>query len=154
MKLVYRELTQDDYKNIVEVFGQDVVKYDLVQFKKHTLNVGVFDAGKIIGIVTVYATSLIPPLECKSAFIGFIEVLETYRRQGIATKLVTLAEDWAKKQGLFQIMAWSSQDKNEMIYLAKKLGYGLTPAIMYDKHYLPKTIEDIVVGYYYAKRLD
>jgi len=68
---------------------------------------------------------------------------------GIATELVARTEAWAKKAGLLQIRAWSSQDKVEAIPMWRDLGYGLCPAkIWLEQHNIA------VDGYYVVKQLN
>ena len=154
MKLIYREIKKSDYDEIVKTFGQKIIKYNMIQFKKSSYNVGVYDNKKLVGIIANYIKTQIEPLKEKEAFIAYIEVLKDYRRKGIATHLVKMAEKWAKMQGLYQIAAWSDLNASNMICLAKKQKYSMCQAIMYDKNYLPTNGNKYVVGYYYAKRLD
>ena len=81
----------------------------------------------------------------EKAFIDFIEVSQDYRRRGIAQRLVQMAEDRARDNGVCQIRAWSSQNKIEAIPMWKALGFSLCPAD-------PK--DEGSPGYYVAKRLD
>ena len=153
MRLSYREIQKSDYAEIVKTFGPIVEKYSLVQFKKNCYNIIVLDGNKIVGIITNYIKTQILPLKQKEGFIAYIEVLKEYRRKGIATRLVKMAEKWAKSLGLYQIGSWSDLNAKEMILFAKKQKYSMCQAIMYDENYLPKN-GNYVVGYYYAKRLD
>lgn len=153
MKLIYREIKKSDYENIVETFGPKIERFHLVQFKKNCYNVAVFDGNKLVGIITNFIRKQIEPLNQQEAFIAYIEVIKEYRRKGIATHLVKMAEKWAKENGYYQIGSWSDLNAQNMILLAKKQKFSMCQAIMYDKDYLP-TNGDFVVGYYYAKRLD
>ncbi len=60
-------------------------------------------------------------------YIDVIEVRPEYRGRGIAKKLLNLLEEESKKKGLYQIRAWSSEDKKEAISMWLKLGFCLDP---------------------------
>ena len=154
MKINYREFKKSDYENIVKTFGPKIERFHMVQFKKNCYNIGAFDGDKLVGMISTYERTQIEPLKQKEAFIAYIEVLKDYRRKGIATHLVKMAEKWAKMQGLYQIGAWSDLVATNMILLAKKQKYSMCQAIMYDENYLPTNGNKYIVGYYYAKRLD
>ena len=150
-----RKLTPEDFNNVVEVFGQKVITYNILKFDKHNLNLGAFDDKRLIGIITAEPRKLIKPLDdyC-DLFITYIEVLKEYQNQGIATTLIQMAEDFAKQKGLFQITSWSDEETVEMNRLALKLKFTMCQALMYDENYLPQNPTDCVKGYYYGKRLD
>jgi len=59
------------------------------------------------------------------AFIDIIEVADSYRRKGVASGLILRAMDRVKELGLYQIEAWSSEDKIEAIHMWKKNGFGI-----------------------------
>jgi len=71
------------------------------------------------------------------------------KRMGVATELITRTEKWAKKTGLLQIRAWSSQDKVEAIPMWRNLGYGLCPAKIWIEW-----CKETVDGYYVVKQLN
>lgn len=47
--------------------------------------------------------------------------------------LVNEAIDLAKKNEVYQIRAWSSEDKIEAIKMWRSLGFGLCPAVTYPR---------------------
>ncbi len=103
-------------------------------------------AGHLAGYISVVWRNLPPPLaEVEEAFIDFIQVHEDDRRQGIARRLVQMAEGRARGNAVSQIRAWSSEDKTEAIPMWKALGFSLCPAD-------PK--DEGARGYYVAKRVD
>ena len=155
MEAKIRELAPQDFDNVVSVFGQKIIKYDMLKFEESNCNLGAFDNEKLIGIITSQPRKLIKPLDAHcDLFIAYIAVLEEYQNQGIATKLILATEKFAKEKGFFQITAWSDEDKVAMNHLALKLKYVMCQALMYDENYLPHSIEECVKGYYYGKRLD
>ena len=150
-----RKLLPKDSSNVVNVFGEKIIKFDILKFQENTLNIGAFDNGELVGILTAEPRKLIKPLDAYTdLFITLIEVVKDYQNQGIATKLINLAEDFAKQKGFFQITSWSDEDAVEMTHLAHKLKYTMCQALMYDEKYLPNSASECVKGYYYGKRLD
>ena len=125
MKIVYKWLTKDDYKNVVKTFGEVVEKYNVLKFGKNYYAYGAFYNDELIGFISGGFRSLIPPLTDKEAYIYDVEVKKEYRRNGIGSKFVKMAEKWAKENNAFQIGAWSAEESKEMIMLAKKLKYSL-----------------------------
>jgi len=103
-----------------------------------------------VGFISAYTRNLAAPIgDEKDAYIDIIEVDAAYRRAGIAAEFVARAEEWAKKAGLLQIRAWSSQDKTEAIPMWRDFGYGLCPAkIWLERHNMT------VDGYYAVKQLN
>ena len=101
----------------------------------------------LVGLISVYWKKMPSPL--LDTFDGYIDILEVhkdFRRRGIATRLIGIASERAKAKGVFQIRAWSSEDKIEAIHMWKALGFGLCPSITY-----PKGKE--VKGYFVTKVL-
>ena len=85
-------------------------------------------AGKPVGLISVYWRELPSPLsKTKEGYIDIIEVIEGYRRRGIARELVRRSAERARREGAYQLRAWSSEDKVEAIPMWKSLGFGLTP---------------------------
>jgi len=85
--------------------------------------------GKYVGLISVSWKDLPYSLEGKN-LEGFIDIVEThkdYRRRGIGKSLLEKAAVEAKKQGAFQLRAWSSKDKKAAIAMWKALGFGLHP---------------------------
>ncbi len=86
----------------------------------------------LAGIISVYYKNLQLPLQdIKEAYIDNIEVKKTFRKQGIATALITEAVN--RLENVYQIRSWSSEDKKEMIQLWKKLNFTLNPVTLYPK---------------------
>jgi len=83
----------------------------------------------LVGLISVYRKKLPPPLsEAFDWYIDILEVHQDYRRLGIATCLIDMVCERAKKDGVYQLRSWSSEDKIEAIPMWKALGFGLCPA--------------------------
>ncbi|MCK5072392.1 MAG: GNAT family N-acetyltransferase [Bacteriovoracaceae bacterium] len=81
---------------------------------------------KVIGFISVLIENLEEPIaNTKQAFIDIIKVRPEYRRTGIASRLIEIAIQKSSSLNLYQIAAWSSEDKVEAIPMWKKLGFGL-----------------------------
>jgi len=103
-----------------------------------------------VGFISTYTLNLATPIsEEKDAYIDVIEVDEKYQRMSIASEMLVRTEEWAKKLGLLQIRAWSSQDKVEAIHMWRCLGYGLCPAKIW-----VEWCKEAVDGYYVVKQLN
>lgn len=84
---------------------------------------------KPVGLIGVYWSELPVPLEgTREGYINIIEVLPEYRNQGIATTLVEQAIELSRKEGVYQLRAWSSDDKIQALPMWRRLGFGLCPA--------------------------
>jgi GNAT superfamily N-acetyltransferase len=107
-----------------------------------------FHREKPVGLVSVRWQTLPSPLPptCEG-YIDIIEVVEAYRRKGIARKLIELSLARAKAHGAAQLRAWSTDDKTEAIPMWKALGVALCPTT--HSMWGPE-----ISGYFVAKRLD
>lgn len=104
---------------------------------KHThlsdgFSIVVVDHETLAGLISVCRKKLPAPLfEALDWYIDILEVHQDYRRRGIATQLIDLVCERAKAEGVYQIRAWSSEDKIQAIPMWKALGFGLCPAVTY-----------------------
>jgi GNAT superfamily N-acetyltransferase len=90
--------------------------------------------GRIVGFISAYFRHLPSPLSSlEEGYIDILEVIPSFRRQGIATELIGLATQRIASRGACQVRAWSSQDKLEVLPLWRKLGFGLYPAVVYPR---------------------
>ena len=88
--------------------------------------------GEPVGLLSVYWRKLPPPLvDMHEGYIDIMDVVAGYRRRGIATRMIEMATERARKQGVYQLRAWSSEDKVKAIPMWKALGFGLCPATTY-----------------------
>ena len=131
-------MSKDDNKDIEYVDADETMKARLVALwgeiiERHMhiedgFSIVPMHAGEPIGLISVYWRRLPPPLPPrKEGYIDIIEVIEGYRRKGIATELVRLSAERAREQGAYQLRAWSSEDKVEAIPMWKAFGFGLCP---------------------------
>jgi GNAT superfamily N-acetyltransferase len=105
---------------------------------------------EIAGFLSIHYRPLAPPLEhVTDGFIDIIEVVEKFRARGIATGLVSHAEERCRAAGAHQLRGWSTDDRVAAIRLWKKLGFGLCPTSTISG----KTGEKIQ-GYLFAKPLN
>ncbi|MBN2046399.1 MAG: GNAT family N-acetyltransferase [Anaerolineaceae bacterium] len=92
------------------------------------------DGSEIVGMIAVYWRPLPAPLSgVTEGYIDIIEVAADRRRQGIARALVEGCIARAKTEAVYQLRAWSSEDKLEAIPMWKALGFGLCPAVTYPR---------------------
>jgi len=113
------------YQEIKKEFGKE--KADLLHFNRGFTYVALDDK-EIAGFVSAKLQKL--PYIVNNVFESFIDVIEVkekYRRKGIAKKLLDFAEKESKESGVYQIRAWSSEDKKEAIVMWQKLGFCLHP---------------------------
>ena len=148
MQIIYQEIDPCLLDKIALKYGEMAKNHIHSEIGSCSLAAVCGDAP--VGFVSTYTRSLAAPIEYETdAYIDIIEVDEDYRRMGIAAELIARTEEWAKKAGLLQIRAWSSQDKVEAIPMWRDLGYGLCPA----KIWLEWRKES-VDGYYAVKQLN
>lgn len=101
----------------------------------------------LAGLISTYWKKLPVPLNDDfDAYIDILEVHKDFRRQGIARRLIEISMERAKRTGMRQIRAWSSEDKIEAIRMWKALGFGLCPATTYSNG-------QEVKGFFVAKTL-
>ena len=101
--------------------------------------------GEIVGFISVQWRTLPAPLNgADEGFIDIIEVQESVRREGIGRRLIQMAQMRCRERKVYQLRAWSSEDKKEAIPMWHALGFGLCPATEYPKG-------QPVRGYFVAK---
>lgn len=105
------------------------------------------NSDEVVGFIAVRWLTLPDPL--KDVWEGFIDIIEvdsSYRRQGIATRLIQMSETECRINSACQLRAWSSDDKKEAIPMWHSLDFGLYPATDYPKG-------QAVKGYFVGKRV-
>ncbi len=103
--------------------------------------------GEIVGLISSSFNILPNPLpDTGEVYIDIIEVIEKYRRQGVASRMIDLTISHAKEYGAYQVRAWSSEDKIEAIPMWNALGFAMCPAAVYPRG-------EKVKGYYVVKVL-
>lgn len=84
----------------------------------------------LVGLISACWRNLPPPLpDTREGYVDILEVHREYRRKGIARQLIQMACGRAKRKGVYQLRAWSSEDKIEAIPLWRALGFGLCPSV-------------------------
>ena len=148
MQIIYQEIDSNLLEKVAIKYGE--VAKNHIHTKNGSYSLAAICNDMPVGFISTYTRNLDAPIcEEKDAYIDIIEVDEEYRRIGIATELVMRTEKWAKKAGLLQISAWSSQDKAEAIPMWRNLGYGLCPAKIWIEW-----CKEVVDGYYVVKQLN
>ena len=67
--MIIRELTQQDFDKVVEVFGEKITEFQILKFEKNNCNLGVFDNEDLIGVITAEPRNLIKPLDAYTDFL-------------------------------------------------------------------------------------
>jgi len=148
MQITYQEIDSDIFEKIAVKYGETAKNH--IHNENGSCSLAAMCDGTPIGFISTYTENLAAPIrEEQDAYIDIIEIDKEYQRMGIATEFVMRTEEWAKKAGLLQIRAWSSQDKVEAIPMWRSLGYGLCPA----KIWL-EWCKEIIDGYYVVKQLN
>ena len=148
MQINYQEIDVTILEMVAVKYGKTAK--DHIHTENGSYSLAALCGDTVIGFISTYTRNLDAPIgEEKDAYIDIIEVDAEYQRMGIASELVMRTEEWAKKTGLLQIRAWSSQDKTEAIPMWRKLGYCMCPAKIW-----VEWCKEIVDGYYVAKKLD
>ena len=148
MQIIYKEIDSVILKKIAGKYGETAEKH--IHSEEGSYSLAALCDDMPIGFISAYTKNLTPPLaQVQDIYIDIIEVDAEHRRQGIASKLISLTEEWALKNCSPQIRAWSSQDKTEAIAMWHKLNYCLCPA----KIWL-EWCKEAVDGYYVAKKLN
>ena len=148
MQIIYQEIDTTLLGEIAIKYGEMAKNH--IHNESGSFSLAAVCADTLVGFISTYTRNLANPISVeKDAYIDIIEVDEEYQRMGIATELVMRTEKWAKKAGLLQIRAWSSEDKIKAIPMWRNLGYGLCPA----KIWLEQN-KMAVDGYYVVKQLN
>jgi GNAT superfamily N-acetyltransferase len=106
--------------------------------------------GVPVAVISVYWKEWTSPLEGNfDGYIDIIEVKQEFRRHGIARRLIEKAEAICKDKSIYQIRAWSSENKVEALLMWRRLRYAMCPARI-----VVGQDEIKVNGYYVAKTLE
>lgn len=155
MSVVYKEIDSAVEAAIIAQFGCWVREYNCLVRGDGCYLVAALDGDRVAGFAALHPKQWIAPLEQYSdGFIEVIEVAEEYQRQGIASRLVKMLEEYAASYGYYQIRAWSSEDKVEALNMWRKLNYCMCPAAMLGESACKEPGKKQIIGYYYAKRLN
>lgn len=154
LDIVYQGIDKEMEKKIVQVFGEWVTEFECIHYEEGSYSIAALYEDKPVGFISTYPLNLPEPLQQYSdAYIDVIEVHENFRRQGIAKKLLSMTEEWAKDYGYPQVRSWSSDDKAEAIPMWFALGYGVCPAVMRGESLLKEFAGMPIYGFYVSKIL-
>lgn len=106
------------------------------------------DGDRVVGFISARIIKLPYVEKTFESYIDVMEVKLEHRGRGIATKLLGLLEKESKKKGLYQIRAWSSEDKKEAILMWRRLGFCLDP-----QEIISEVTKKSVKGYFAIKIL-
>ncbi len=103
---------------------------------------------ELIGIISIYIRNIFENNSLKEIYIDLIEVDENYRRMKVATNLLQKVVEFSKMNGIYQLRAWSSLDKEQAIKLWKNHKFCFNPVTMKKNNsdiqgvYVTKLIEE------------
>ena len=100
----------------MDAFLQNLVHPDVLQL-------GVFEDEQLVGVVraTLWEESGMVK-DVKTVCLDNIYVLPTYRRKGIAAKLFSEVEFWAKEQGAIRLDLWTWDFNKDAIGMYRAMG--------------------------------
>jgi GNAT superfamily N-acetyltransferase len=150
----YVEIDNELEAKIIAKFGQWVKDFGCIHYGDGCYSLAAVCKSEPIGFISLYPENYPAPLQSyRDAFIDDIEVIAEYRRQGIASKLLMMAEEWSRRSGYSPIRSWSSDDTSEAIPMWYKHKYGVCPAIMRGESLIPDFAGKPIYGFYVAKVL-
>ena len=130
MEVILRKVIINDYEQIYELCEHDLgykcnkeqvkIRLSNIDYNRECVFVAAFD-GKVVGFIHVekYETLFMP----KMANILGIAVMNKLRRQGIGQKLLRIAEDWAKHNGINKMRLNSGETRKEAHMFYRSMGY-------------------------------
>jgi GNAT superfamily N-acetyltransferase/SAM-dependent methyltransferase len=152
-EITYVPIGKAAERKIIAWFGDGITKYDMLPNRDGCYRVAAMRGEQVVGFAAASPARWKPPLEqYGDAFIHSIEVDESFRRRGIARRLITMLEDWARDSGYRQIRAWSSFESPEALHMWYAMGYAMCPAV--EPIYENGKVNGLNPGYYYAKILN
>ncbi len=104
---------------IVEIITTENLKNYIRNFGIYTKYLGFFKACKAFIITSIE----IPRLNSSTVYIDTVAVKKTHRRKGIAGKMLSFVEDFAKKNGKSTLKLWVAAKNKNAYSLYKKFGF-------------------------------
>lgn len=154
MDIVYKEIDKDIEEQIAAIWGRWVIEYGCLHYGEGCYSLAALVDGVPVGFISTFPLQLPRPLDMHcDAYIDDLEVGESYRRKGIASRLLAMTEEWARAHGYRQLRAWSSDDKAEAIPMWYALGYGVCPAVMRGESVIKEFVGKPIYGFYAVKVL-
>ena len=151
----YKEIDDETEEKIIAKWGNWVRDWGEIHRGEGCYSLAAICNSEPVGFISAYPLYYPAPLEkyC-DAYIGYVGVDKEHRRQGIATKLIDMTEQWAKEYGYRQIRGWDEDEKIEALSMWYKRGYAMCPAIMRGVCPDEKARDKIFYGFYVAKVLN
>ena len=116
MIITDREVTKQELKEIYDDFKQIEIQYGVPQVERQRYNVTIEENEIVIGMVSGLTH------HNKWFYLSDLWVHESYRMQGLGTKLLAMLEDKIKAIGIRHIYTWTTAfNSNEIFY--EKQGY-------------------------------
>ena len=122
--LEYREITNSLRDQIIadKSWGH---AGEHIRLGPECFSIGAFVGEDLVGFISAFRRPLPPPLaDLSEAFINIIVVRPSYQRRGIGSSLLQQTVQWARQHRLYQVSAWSTEDRIEAIGLWRKAGFG------------------------------
>ena len=153
MNIIYKSIDNNILEKIVAKYGDGAKSH--IHMESDCFSMAALHDETPVGFISAYIKELDQPLDSeKDVYIDILEVDKEYRRQGIARSLISAAEQWATKEGFYQIRSWSSTDKQEALSMWRDLLYILCPATIWLDKRQGSVRAYAVDGYYVAKKLE
>lgn len=152
--ITFKEIDRRIESQITEIWGDWVLEYSCLHYGEDCCSLAAMWDNEPVGFISVYPLPFPEPLaDYRDAYIDDLEVRKEFRRQKIASRLLSMAEQWSKEHGYRQIRSWSSDDKIEALSMWKNLGYGMCPAIMRGESVKKGFEGKPIYGFYVVKPL-
>ncbi len=124
--LLWDESSEDDHKSEMV----DIIEHSDTQY----VAVAELENGRLCGFLEASIRSHVE--DCDTDNVGYLEgwfVEEPYRRDGIGTRLVRMAEGWARRRGCSEMASDAEVDNSVSLLAHTKLGYGETSRLVHLK---------------------
>ena len=115
----YNAKIDDKIVGIIEIVTRENIKSHTKKFQNYFKHLGFPRAVKAFILTAIE----IPKLDNKTIYIDNVAVDANNRRQGIAKKMLSFAEDFAKRNGKSALKLWVAGKNKNAYSLYKKLGF-------------------------------
>ena len=115
----YNAIIDDKIVGIVEIVTRENIKSHTKKFQNYFKHLGFYRAVKAFILTAIE----IPKLDSKTIYIDNVAVDINSRRKGIAKKMLSFAEDFAKRNGKSALKLWVAGKNKNAYSLYKKLGF-------------------------------
>ena len=115
----YNAIIDDKIVGIIEIVTRENIKSHTKKFQNYFKHLGFHRAVKAFILTAIE----IPKLDSKTIYIDNVAVDINSRRKGIAKKMLSFAEDFAKRNGKSALKLWVAGKNKNAYSLYKKLGF-------------------------------